>query len=107
MAVEAAGRALAAAGGPDDIGSVSFTSSAPPYLDKTNATAVHAALGLRRCTPAYDLGGSVRSAFGALARGQELALLGGRPLVTVADLRTGLPGGSDERDAGDRAAPLS
>jgi hydroxymethylglutaryl-CoA synthase len=104
MAVEAGRRALAAAGGPDDIGSVSFTTSAPPYLDKTNATAVHAALGLRGCTPAYDLGGSVRSAFGALSRGQELALLGGRPLVTLADMRTGLPGGADERDGGDGAA---
>ena len=104
MAVEAGRRALAAAGGPDDIGSVTFTTSAPPYLDKTNATAVHAALGLRRCVPAYDLGGSVRSAFGALSRGQELSMLGGRPLVTLADMRTGLPGGGDERDGGDAAA---
>jgi hydroxymethylglutaryl-CoA synthase len=104
MAVEAGRRALAAGGGPEWIGSVSFTTSAPPYLDKTNATAVHAALGLRRCVPAYDLGGSVRSAFGALARGQELAMLGGQPLVTLSDVRTGLPGGADERDGGDGAA---
>jgi hydroxymethylglutaryl-CoA synthase len=46
----------------------------------------------------------VRSAFAAMARGHQLALLGGRPLVTLADVRTGLPGGADERDGGDGAA---
>ena len=104
MAVEAGRRALAGAGGPDEIGSVSFTTSSPPYLDKTNATAVHAALGLGRTVAAYDLGGSVRSGFGALSRGQEVAIVGGRALVTLADVRTGLPGGADERDGGDGAA---
>jgi 3-hydroxy-3-methylglutaryl CoA synthase/uncharacterized OB-fold protein len=104
MAVEAARTALAASGGPRECTSVSFTTTAPPYLDKTNATAVHAALGLRSSVAAYDLGGSVRSAFGALGRGQEQAMLGGRPLVTLADVRTGLPGGADERDGGDGAA---
>jgi 3-hydroxy-3-methylglutaryl CoA synthase/uncharacterized OB-fold protein len=104
MAVEAARAALAWCGGPEWIGSLSFTTAAPPYLDKTNATAIHAALALRSCVPAYDLGGSVRSAFGAMARGQELALLGGHPLVILSDMRTGLPGGADERDGGDGAA---
>jgi hydroxymethylglutaryl-CoA synthase len=104
MATEAARLALAASGRAADVGSISFTTAAPGYLDKTNATAIHAALSLRSCIPAYDFGGSVRSAFGALARGQELAMLGGLPLVTLADLRTGLPGGTDERDGGDGAA---
>ena len=103
MAVEA-GRIALAGGGAEAVGSVSFTTTAPPYLDKTNATAIHAALGLRSCVAAYDLGGSMRSAFGAMGRGQELAMLGGRPLVTLADLRTGLAGGADERDGGDGAA---
>jgi len=104
MAVEAGRAALAMAGGADDIGSLSFTTSAPSYLDKTNATAIHAALGLRSCVPAYDLGGSVRSAFAAMARGQQLSAAGGRPIVTLSDIRTGLPGGADERDGGDAAA---
>jgi hydroxymethylglutaryl-CoA synthase len=104
MAVEAARIALVASGGAREFTSLSFTTTAPPYLDKTNATAVHAALGLRSSIAAFDFGGSVRSAFGALGRGQEQAMLGGRPLVTLADVRTGLPGGADERDGGDGAA---
>src|SRR4051794_14979947 len=39
----------------------------PAYLDKTNATAVHAALRLDRAAAAYDAVGAVRSALGALA----------------------------------------
>ena len=38
----------------------------PAYLDKTNATAIHAALGLPAGVGAYDMGGAVRSAVGAL-----------------------------------------
>ena len=38
----------------------------PAYLDKTNATDVHAALRLGRSAAAFDVGGSVRSAVGAL-----------------------------------------
>lgn len=104
MAVEAARLALAAGGGPMEIGSVSCTTSTPPYLDKTNATAVHAALGLHPSSAAYDFGGSVRSAFGALVGGLELSVSGGRRLVTLADMRNGLPGGADEREGGDGAA---
>ena len=43
-----------------------FTTTAPPYLDKTNATAVHAALRLDPSAPAFDAVGSVRSTVGAL-----------------------------------------
>ena len=46
--------------------------SFPAYADKTNATAIHAALRLRDIGAAFDLGASVRSAVGAL-------LLGPRP----------------------------
>jgi len=44
MAVASARVALAGYDGPAPHG-VLFTTSSPPYLDKTNATAVHAALG--------------------------------------------------------------
>jgi hydroxymethylglutaryl-CoA synthase len=104
MAVEAGRRALAAGGRSGTVGSVFFTTSSPPYLDKTNATAIHAALDLPSTVAAYDLGGWVRSAFAAMGRGHEVSMLGGRPLVTLADIRTGLPGGTDERDGGDGAA---
>jgi hydroxymethylglutaryl-CoA synthase len=104
MGTEAARLAMQSA--PDGITSagVLFTTTTPPYLDKTNATAIHAALALDPVDPAWDVGGSVRSgmaAFGAALHG------GGTPrLFVAADVRTGLPGGSDERDGGDGAVAL-
>src|SRR5207253_4438769 len=70
------------------------------YLDKTNATAIHAALDLAPSAPAFDMAGAVRSGAGALratldARGTALAVL--------SDIRTGLPGSADEREGGDGA----
>jgi 3-hydroxy-3-methylglutaryl CoA synthase/uncharacterized OB-fold protein len=83
--------------------SVWFATTAPPYLDKTNAAAIHAALRLPRSCPAYDAVGAVRSAMGALRAG-----LGGEgaSLVTTADLRTGLPGGPEESSGGDAGSAL-
>ena len=79
MGVEAARRALAALAGaaPDDL---FFSTPAPAYLDKTNATAIHAALELPAWTGAYDMLGSVRSAVGALRAAQAQA----RPTAPVA-----------------------
>jgi 3-hydroxy-3-methylglutaryl CoA synthase/uncharacterized OB-fold protein len=80
-----------------------FSTVAPAYLDKTNATAIHAALRLDHDVPALDFGGSVRSAAGAL----QAALCGaGTTLVVSADLRTGLPGSADEAAGGDGAGAL-
>ena len=80
-----------------------FSTVAPAYVDKTNATAIHAALQLGSDVGAFDANGSVRSAMGALH-----AALGGRGthLVVSADLRTGLAGGPDESAFGDGAAAL-
>jgi hydroxymethylglutaryl-CoA synthase len=80
-----------------------FSTVAPAYVDKTNATANHAALELGADVGAFDANGSVRSAMGALH-----AALGGRGshLVVSADLRTGLAGGVDESAFGDGAAAL-
>jgi 3-hydroxy-3-methylglutaryl CoA synthase/uncharacterized OB-fold protein len=80
---------------------VLFATATPAYLDKTNATAIHAALGLAPSAAAYDMVGSVRSGVGALRAG---ANAGGRQLVVLSDIRGGLPGGADERDGGDGAA---
>jgi hydroxymethylglutaryl-CoA synthase len=104
MAVEAGMRALAAAPAltPE---ALYFSTPEPPYLDKTNATVVHAALGLPRHAGAWDLCGSVRSGWSAL----DAALAAGTrapALAIVSDVRTGLPGGADEREAGDGAAAL-
>ena len=67
MAVEAGRRVLA--GLPDDLAALCFATSTPAYLDKTNATAIHAALGLPPAVGAFDMAGAVRSAIGALSAG--------------------------------------
>lgn len=95
MAVEAA-RGIAADSRPTQL---LFATSAPAYLDKTNAAAIHAALSLDGAAPAYDFIGSTRSAVGAL----KAALNQPQTLVVASDIRTGLPGGSDEANGGDGA----
>src|SRR3954454_18733509 len=83
MGVEASRLALAATDATPEV--LLFGTVAPPYVDKTNATTVHAALRLSASVPAIDLGASVRSTAGGL----RLALAGGATsLVVAADLRT-------------------
>lgn len=80
-----------------------FATSAPAYLEKTNAAAIHAALRLDPAVPALDLGGAIRSGIGAL----RTALAGrGSTLVVAADIRDGLATGADEAAAGDGAAAV-
>lgn len=98
MGVEAA-RPIAGRGA---IEQLLFATADPPYVDKTNATAIHAALGLSEEVAAYDFAGSVRSGVGAV----RMAAKAGNTLVVLSDVRTGLPGGGDERDGGDGAAAL-
>jgi hydroxymethylglutaryl-CoA synthase len=101
MAVEAA-RNLRRAGGPEP-DTLWLATTTPAYLDKTNATAVQAALRLPRSAAAYDAGGSVRSASGVL----RAALAGtGTVLAVASDLRTGLPGSADESAGADAAAAV-
>ncbi len=102
MAVEAARAARRRV--PDvPVESVWFATVAPPYLDKTNATVLQAALRLPVDVGAYDLVGSVRGAMGAL---RAAASQSGPALAVAADLRTGLAGGPDESFFGDGAAAL-
>ena len=103
MGFEAARLALRAAPGSARADMVWFSTVTPAYLDKTNATAIHAALRLDDDVVALDLGGAPRSAVGAL----RIALAGSDEVfVVAADLRTGLPGGADEASGGDGAAAL-
>src|SRR3954467_11788012 len=101
MAVAAARTALG--GGGVRPGALWFSTTTPTYLDKTNATAVHAALRLDRETAAYDAGGASRSVFAAIS-----AALDARTptLVGACGVRGGRPGGSEEATAGDAAAAL-
>ncbi len=81
------------------MGSVWLATTDPVYADKTNATAVHAALGLPPGIVAADLGASVRSGVVAL-----LAAARDGGLAVLADRRGGPAGGTDEREGGDAAA---
>jgi hydroxymethylglutaryl-CoA synthase len=84
-------------------GALYFATTAPAYVDKTNATAIHAALRLGRDVIAADFGGAVRSAVAAL----RSALMASEPVVIVSsDLRTGLPGSVDESAGADGAAAV-
>jgi hydroxymethylglutaryl-CoA synthase len=109
MGVEAARIALRGAPASASPSSLWFSTVAPAYADKTNATAIHAALRLDAATPAFDANGSVRSAVGALRAGLSAGAgtgATGPSLVVTADMRTGLPGSPDEASGGDAGAAL-
>ena len=102
LGVEAARLALRSAAGslPD---SLWFATAQPAYLDKTNATALAAALRLPADAGAYDFGGALRSGMGALVAALRG---GGNPLVVAADMRDGLPTSGDEAGGGDAGAAV-
>src|SRR6185436_18614999 len=63
-----------------------FATADPAYLDNS--------------AMAYDMVGSIRSGAGVVRAAADAS----RPtLAVLSDIRTGLPGGSDERDGGDAA----
>jgi len=98
MAVAAASAAVAGHAAPSN---VYFATSSPAYADKTNATAIHSALGLGCDAFATDLCGTGRS---AIAAWRLAAATGG--LAVAADVRVGRPGSADEKLGGDGAAAL-
>ncbi len=101
MAVEAARSAMRTTPASPDL--VLFCSVNPAYADRTNATAIHAALRLGDTAIAADLGLSTRSA----VAGVLLASCGhGTTLVTAADIRVGLAGSAEEASGGDAASAL-
>ena len=103
MGVEAARGALRAAPAGATPERILFATANPPYLDKTNATLVQAALGLDERTLAVDVLGSVRSSVGALVTAAESPV---PTLVALADVRFGPAGGAEERESGDAGAAL-
>lgn len=96
IAVEAASAASAAEYVP---ATVYFASSSHAYADKTNAVAVHAALGLPSDVFCADFGGTGKSSMAAIRCAAES---GG--MAVMSDVRTGRPGSSDERSGGDGGA---
>jgi 3-hydroxy-3-methylglutaryl CoA synthase/uncharacterized OB-fold protein len=101
LGVEAARIALSEPASKAAVEQLYFATATPPYLDKTNATVLHAALRLDSHVLAVDMAGSVRSGVGAFLAGAQSPA---PTLVVLADVRSGLPGGADERDGGDGAA---
>lgn len=102
---EGAGAGGSRTSGSRTIRTLWFATTAPAYQDRTNATALHAALRLPRTTPAYDATGAVRSTTAALDAALSAAG-SGTHLVVASDLRTGRPGSADEAAGGDAAAAL-
>ena len=106
MSVEAARNLLRSTSGTTELpgpAAVYFATATPPYLDKTNANAIHAALSLPGDVFAGDMTGSARSATAAV----RAALHDSRPvLVTAADVRTGRPSSGDEANLGDAGAAV-
>jgi 3-hydroxy-3-methylglutaryl CoA synthase/uncharacterized OB-fold protein len=96
----AAARLLDPAPSPDALW---FATTAPPYMEKTNATIVHAALRLDDSVGAFDAGASPRSAVGALFMAARSTT---SVVVVAADVRTGLAGSADEAKSGDGAATV-
>lgn len=80
-----------------------FATTTPTYADKTNATAIHAALRLPADALAADMAGAARSSVAALLA----ALAGGATTLVVAgDVRPGLPGSADEAAGADAGAAV-
>lgn len=101
MGVEAARVALAGLPPAARPQRLAFATTTPSYLDKANAAVIHAALDLDPAALAFDMAGGVRSGVGALLAAGDAPV---PALAVLADVRTGLPGGVDEREGGDGAA---
>jgi hydroxymethylglutaryl-CoA synthase len=101
MAVAAGRAALTGPAGRESVRQLFFATAVPAYADKTNATAVHAALRLPADALAVDMAGAVRSGVGALVAAAQSPV---PAMVVLSDIRTGRPGSADERDGGDGAA---
>jgi 3-hydroxy-3-methylglutaryl CoA synthase/uncharacterized OB-fold protein len=102
MGVEAARFALRGAPGVEPR-TLWFSTTEPAYLDKTNATTIHAALRLDTDVVAADFVGAVRSGVAALVTALHTP---GPTLVVTADRRDGLPTSADESAGGDAAAAV-
>jgi 3-hydroxy-3-methylglutaryl CoA synthase len=102
MGFEAARLALRSIGGasPDALW---FATAEPAYAEKTNATALHAALRLDAAVPVMDLNGAVRSGVGAFLAAVRST---DEVLLAVAGMRGGLPLSADETEGGDGAAAV-
>jgi hydroxymethylglutaryl-CoA synthase len=103
MAVEAL-RAAGADRRPVD--QLIFATASPPYVQRTSASILHAALDLPEHVPAGDVTGGTRSWPTALRLARAAALAGGVVAIGSADMAVSRPGGADEAEGGDAAAAV-
>lgn len=104
MAVEAARSCLRGAS-KTEIRTLYFATTSPPYVEKLNASTIHAATDLPAVVRALDLACSVRAGMGALLAAHDSAGTGSAAsLATMADVRVGAPEGQAEQSGGDAAA---
>ncbi|HEY5172674.1 MAG TPA: 3-oxoacyl-[acyl-carrier-protein] synthase III C-terminal domain-containing protein, partial [Acidimicrobiia bacterium] len=103
MGVEAARLALRSAPAGTTPDALWFSTASPAYLDKNNASTIHAALRLDTDVSAFDFGGALRSGVGALRGALEGT---NTTLVVTSDQRGGLPTSADEAASGDGAGAL-
>lgn len=101
MAVEAARDALRT-GSSEDVRSLFFATTTPPYAEKLNAALVGAAAQLPLEIRASDLTGSPRVGLTALLQAADAVRgSGGAALVAIADCRLAAPEGKAEQTGGD------
>lgn len=81
-----------------------FSTTHPPILDKGSASTMSAVLGMSNLMGAYDVGGSIRSSFGAIRLASNEK---DQSLVVLSDLRFGKPGSDDEIYGGDGSAAFT
>jgi hydroxymethylglutaryl-CoA synthase len=103
LAVEAARLARRSASNDPTIDALWFATANPGYLDKNNASTIHAALRLDTAVPAFDFGGALRSGVGVLRAALDA---NGCVLAIASDTRDGLPTSADEAQGGDGAAAI-
>lgn len=108
MAVEASRSALADSSSREAVRTVTLASTTLPFADRSNATVLASALGLRDDVLAFDVTGSQRAGTAALA--QALAGSGssasGTTLIAAADRRLAKPGSDQEVTYGHGGAAI-
>lgn len=104
MAVEAAREALRALADSSAIDTLLFATTSPPYAEKLNAAAIHAALDLSPSVLSAELGSSTRAGLSALKIAAGLATSGQTVLAALSDVVVGAPSGPRESGGGDAAA---
>ena len=104
MGVEAT-RACLASGSKQDIGSLVFASTTPPFADLPNAGVIVNASGLPSSTATLDAGGSLRAGVSALIRALR-SQEDSEAVIVAADDRRSKPGSAQEMHYGCGALAL-